>query len=233
MKKALKIALISVLSIILLAIVLGYFFLNSAVRSAIVAFGPKVTKTDLSVRSVSISPFSGDGSVTAVVVGNPEGFKSTQAASVGTVRIGLQLGSVFSDPLVIKHLHIETPEITWEAGLKGGNISRILSNIDEFLGAEPSTRKVIIDDFKLTNCKVRLAVPIAGATVTETKVPELHLTGIGRKRAGVTVAEAIQQIMLPVSKAVMESASELPGVDGGLLKKAKGAIDGIRGMIGE
>ena len=74
MKKLIKFFLIGVPLLIIIAVFVIYFGLNWIVESGVEKVGAMVTKTDINMESVSISPFSGKGQITRFFMGNPEGF---------------------------------------------------------------------------------------------------------------------------------------------------------------
>jgi hypothetical protein len=79
MKKLLvRIAIGLVVLIVLVALGI-HFFLDSAVKKGVETLGPKMTKVDVKLDSVSISLLSGSGKIKGLVVGNPEGYKTPHA----------------------------------------------------------------------------------------------------------------------------------------------------------
>ena len=50
-----------------------YLSLNTIVKKRVEAMGPAITKVDVKLRQVSLSPFSGLGAMSDLVVGNPAG----------------------------------------------------------------------------------------------------------------------------------------------------------------
>src|SRR5436305_14914430 len=101
MKKIIRVILIVVVVLILLAILSAHFFLNGVIKSGVESKGPKLTKTDIKLNSVSVSVFSGSGKIKGLVVGNPEGFKTPSAISVGNAGVELQPRSLLSDKVMV------------------------------------------------------------------------------------------------------------------------------------
>ena len=233
MKKIVKILAAVLAAISLIVLIIIYVCLNSVTKSAVESTAPRMTQTTFKVNSVSLSPFSGAGVLSGIVAGNPEGFKSPQSIAAKGVRVNLALSSVFSDLLVIEEVVIDAPDITYEVGLGGSNIDRILKNINEFIGQEKSTRKVIIQDFWLKGGKLTISNSLITDLACSVPIPDVHLTDIGKKSNGATLAEALTEIMKPVSASVTSAS-------GSLIKACKnpGAIlkmgsDNMKGLFGK
>src|SRR5258705_6817783 len=133
----LSIALILVLAVALLAVSL---FLDGAVKRAVEGFGPKYTKVDVKLNSVSLRLLSGSGKLTGLIVGNPEGYKTASAITMSNATLSINTGSVFSDKVVINFITVQAIEVTYETSFTGNNLSKILSNLQETTGGNQPAR---------------------------------------------------------------------------------------------
>src|SRR5437879_908755 len=114
MKKLLIWSLIAFVVLLVLAALAVHFFLDGAVKREVVSVGARLTQVQVKLESVNLSLVSGTGKVKGFTIGNPEGFKTPSAISVGTASIALKPSSVFSDKVLIHSINIEGPEITFE-----------------------------------------------------------------------------------------------------------------------
>src|SRR5438094_653354 len=121
MKKIVARILLGLVILLVLALVAMGLFLDSALKRSVETVGPLLTKVDVKLERVSLSILSGSGKIKGLVVGNPDGFKTPHAISVGAASVVLAPGSVFSDKVVVKSIRVEAPEITYEGGLLGGD----------------------------------------------------------------------------------------------------------------
>ena len=125
--KWVKRLLIIVLVLIVLVLAGAFLFLDSIVKRGVEKVGPAITKTDVKLGSAHISPFSGSGELKKFVVGNPEGYKSPSAISVGVAGVSIEPGSIMGDKVVIRYVRVETPEINFEGSPLGeNNLSKLL-----------------------------------------------------------------------------------------------------------
>src|SRR5262245_8604885 len=112
--KKLFLSVVAILVVLLVAVlVVVYFSLNTIVKRGVETVGPTITKVEVKLGAVNLSPFSGRGELSGLVVGNPEGFKSASALSVQEVRVALKPKSVFSEPIVVDEISVKAPEITF------------------------------------------------------------------------------------------------------------------------
>jgi hypothetical protein len=89
MKKILiRIALVVVLLGIAAVVAIG-LSLNGAIKKGVETFGPQIAKVDVKLDGVKLSIFSGSGSIKGLVIGNPEGYKTPEAMSVGLASVAV------------------------------------------------------------------------------------------------------------------------------------------------
>ncbi|MBU1196765.1 MAG: hypothetical protein KKE62_14855 [Proteobacteria bacterium] len=205
MKKLLIAGGIIVVLIVVL-IVLTLSNLGPIVKETVNTVGPRITKTNVKLGDVSLSIFSGEAKIKDFVLGNPNGFKSAQAMSVGSVYVDIDETSITQNPIVINKIEIVAPQITYEKISGTDNFQSLLKNIQSSAKAEKKTadspaatdntqsRKIVINEVIIKDGKVNLTMAaLAGKTVTA-PLPDLHLKDIGREKQGATPAEAFEQI---------------------------------------
>ena len=126
----LKKTLISVVFLLLLAGGGLFFYLDSIVKSGIEVVGSNLLGTAVTVDSVSLSPLSGQGSISGLRVENPEGFESQHAFELDSVLVSIDVNSVFTDAAEIESIVIMQPVITYETKIASDNIRTLLDNLD-------------------------------------------------------------------------------------------------------
>src|SRR2546429_3768049 len=134
MKKLIIRVVVVLLVLLVVAVGASIYFLGSIVKKGVETVGPQITGTEIKLDSATLSLLSGSGKLKGLLVGNPEGFKTESAIKVGSVSVGVVAGSVFSDKVHVKEVRVEAPEITFEGGLKGNNLSRLLDNVQAATG---------------------------------------------------------------------------------------------------
>jgi len=87
MKKILIRVVIAALVLLIVAVVAISMSLNGAIKKVVETVGPKITKVSVKLDSVNLSILSGSCSLKGFVIGNPEGFKTPEAMSVGLASV--------------------------------------------------------------------------------------------------------------------------------------------------
>jgi uncharacterized protein involved in outer membrane biogenesis len=210
---------------------------------------------------VRVSILSGQGRISGVVIGNPEGFKTESALKLADTRIRLNIGSVFSDRIVIDELEIDGPEVTYERGRSGSNIDQIQKNVEAFGSVAPdrpspqtakedesAQKKFQINRLLLKNGRVRLSAEFMKGKAFEVSLPDIELKDIGSGSNGATLKEVsarvFSAIQAYIGRAVASTGMNLEPEIGTAPKKAKeiggqaekgasGAIKNIRGLFGK
>jgi hypothetical protein len=211
------------------ALVLVWVYLDSIVKRGVEKVGPTVTKTDVRLKGVKLSPFSGNGELQGLLVGNPEGFKTPSAIQVQSVAVSLQPKSVMGDKVIVRSININAPQITFEGGLQGNNLSKLLENVQGTSSKqEPATkeeqkattRKLQVDDLVITGGKVHVAATVLGGNTATVNLPEIRLANLGQGPEGITPAELTERVLRAVLDGALKSVSGL-GAD--MTESLKGA----------
>lgn len=115
---------VGVLVVAVIAIVTFVFSsLDGLIQEAVEKYGTEITKAEVQLTVVNIDISSGKGSLSGLKVGNPKGFETPSAFNLGEISIAIDTGSVTKDPVIIKEIVITSPDITYELGSGGSNIS--------------------------------------------------------------------------------------------------------------
>jgi len=231
MKKLLIRVLIGLVVLVIVVVVAIGLFLDSAIKKGVETVGPQIAKVEIKLDGVSLSLLSGSGKVKGLIVGNPEGYKTPNAISVGSASLAVSPGSVLSDKIVVKSVRVEAPEITFEGGLAGNNLSKILDNVNATVGgttdkaAKPESKdqkggkKLQVDDFLITGAKVKVSIKGTGGFAAPVPLPDIHLTNLGQGPDGITPAELTQKVLSAITESTLKNAA------GVITDAAKGMVD--------
>ena len=212
-----KVIIASVIVIILLGgfIVLTLFNLGPLVKKAVNMIGPKITKTNVKVEDVKVSVFSGEARIKNFSLGNPKGFKSLEAISIGYVYVDIVEDSITKDPIVIRKIEIIAPDITYEKIQESDNFKVLLNNVKDSVKSYDKTekkdldkkekkmdKKIIIKDILIKQGRVNLIVQALKNQIIKAPLPDIHLKGIGVDENGVSAAKAFEQIIASIYKGI-------------------------------
>ncbi|MCX6956717.1 MAG: hypothetical protein NTV51_31710, partial [Verrucomicrobia bacterium] len=109
-------------------------FLGSVVKAGVNSFAPKLTQTKVELSGARISPLSGSGTLSGLVVGNPKGWSDNNLCSLGKIRIDVVPFSILGDHIVVNEIEIDAPEFNYETKIIASNVADLLKNIEAAMG---------------------------------------------------------------------------------------------------
>jgi len=234
--KKLVYAGIALVVIVAAVLIIGISNLGPIIKTAVNKYGPAMTKTDLRVKDVNISLFSGKAKLKDFYLGNPKGFKSPEAMSVNAIYVDVDEKSITRDPIVIDRIEVVGPNITYEKVRRTDNFQSILSNVKTSADTSKSSssskkaskespgKKFVIRDFIITDGKVNMAVVMpAGSSISASaSLPKIHLKNVGEKSGGATAEEVLYIVFTELYDKIVS-----PAVTATLNKEFKGLTSRI------
>ncbi|MGJ8689218.1 MAG: AsmA family protein [Gammaproteobacteria bacterium] len=207
--------------LVLLVLIVGggvFAYLNyeNGIRRGIEIAGSSALGTAVTVSGVSVSPFSGKGSIRGLTIANPEGFDAPYAIELGGLDIALNVSSLLTDVIEIELIQVDDANITYETTIVRDNIRALLANLPNSDAAPvieaspdvPAAKKVIIRELRINNPQIDLHTRVARAPVP---LPDLLLQDIGDQSNAVTVAEAARQILTALNRSLINEG--VPNMD--------------------
>jgi hypothetical protein len=233
----------AIVVLVILALVIVFVNLNSIVKKGVETVGPQLTKVEVRLGAAKLSPASGNGELSKLFVGNPEGYKTPSAIEVGNVKVAVKLSSALSDTIVVESVDIQAPEITLEGGLGGNNLMTIMKNLEgapedvpptpESKPASEGGKKFFVKDVVINGGKINISVTgFGGGKKLTVPLPPIHLTNIGSENNGVTAAQLCKEILKPIISSALKAGTEALVESGGDIKGSAGkAVDGLKGFF--
>jgi len=236
-KKLLIAAAIFVVLLVAVVIVVG-MSLGKIIKTGVETVGPKITKTEMKLDSANLSLLGGSGTLKGFTLGNPEGYKTAAAIKAGSVSVGVKPGSLFSDKIVVRHVRVEGPEITFEGTLgTANNLSKLLDNVNETTGgttekpkadskseppakteppaksgtpskSEAPSKKLQVDEFTITGAKVSLSMTVFAGRSVSVPLPPITLRDLGTGPEGITAGELTQKVLGEVTVETLKAAQK-------------------------
>ncbi len=241
--KVLKKVLIGI-GIVLVVLVAGVaLFLGPIIKTSVKTIGPQVAGVEMTLEKASVNLLTGNVKLKGLIIGNPEGFKTPSLMELGQFVLDLDMGSLLTDTIVIKKIHIDSPQITYEQALRSSNFSALLKNLepDEKAPAEEPeekvatekkapAKKVVIEDFLFENGKVNVSITLAGGQQLTVPLATIHLENIGKASDGASITEVINEVFGAISKSVASAVAASGDLAGDALKGASDLIgDALKG----
>ena len=212
-----------VVLVVIIAAALFYLWssLDALVAHVIEKYGSQTTQTSVRVLSVDIDLQSGAGSVNELKVGNPKGFSSPNAFTLGGITVKIDIESITKDPIIINEITVQSPYVVYEINKSGqSNIDALKKAIAQTTGSGKSAPKseesggpgVVIRKFVIDNGEIEARVAALGGEPLSAKLPRIQLNNIGQKEGGATPAQITGQVLNALINRVGPSVATL-GVD--------------------
>jgi hypothetical protein len=201
-----------VVALAVIAFFVLQFFLGGVVTAGVNKFGPQVTQTTVSLESARISPLSGRGTLTGLVVGNPKGWSEHNLWSLGRIHLSVAPFSIFGDHIVIREIDIDAPAFNYETKVVASNIKDFANNIETVMGGgKEATVKTVggnpikfeVKKFRLHNAQVRVGVAGSSKMVS---MPPIEFTDLGTKEGGITADQLVVAILHKITPEVVGAA---------------------------
>lgn len=218
MKKILVRVAVVVVAALVAAVIVLTLHLDKVVRHAVVTAGPQITKVDVQLDSVSLSLLGGSGSLEGFALGNPEGYNSPSAIQFDRASLALSPRSLLADKVVIHHVRLENPTITFEGGLRGNNLNDLVKGMQteradgsSAPADEAGTRKLQVDEFTLKGGQLKVIIRELGGEPRTLTMPDIQLTNLGTGPEGITSSELTRLVLDGVTRAALRIVAESGG----------------------
>jgi hypothetical protein len=229
-------------AIAIIAVLIVAFMLGSLVKKGVNLAGPRLTQTEVTLADADISPFSGQGTLRGLTVGNPAGWTTPRAFYLGEIAIDLEPRSLTGSHVVINSIVIDQPEITFETRITSSNLQDLLKNIQRSTGAETPAQmptqtppaqpqppaqpdpaaepaqpvKLEVKSFILRNAMVTVA---GAGTSLPVEIPLIELKDLGSREGGLTPQQLAVAVVKEIS-AQVAAVGVRKAAEKGLFEKA-------------
>jgi hypothetical protein len=236
--------IIGLIILVIAAVIVTALFLDTIVKKGVETVGPQITKVSVNLDEVHLDLLTGSASIKGLVIGNPDGYKSPDAISVGLVKVGVDPLSIFSDKIVVHSVVVQSPEITFEGGLGGNNLSTIMDNVNgggkgggpvsaSAAPAKPA-KKIEVDDFLITGAKVHVSLTgVGGGKEMTLPLPDIHLTDLGKGTDGIDATDLTRRVLEAITAATIKTvANDATDIGRGAQNLGGKGVDKIKSGLG-
>ena len=239
MKKIL-IGIFAIVVVVVLAVVFFLGNIDKIVKGALEGVGSELLGVPVKVASVKIELKSGSGQITGLTIANPTGYSAPNAFQMDMIRLGLNLGSLGKQPIVVDELKVVNPVVQLEVKEDGSsNLKTLQDNIDKNrVKADKKAVKQTSSDATQKGDPVRISIgklSMTGVTVhvnapgqepQTVVIPDIVEDNVGNE-SGLTPGEIGKLIVGRIISSSLENT-----IKKSLLKKAgeatKGFFDGLK-----
>ena len=217
-----------VLVFIFLVAVLGgltyWFFenLDDFIKSYMVEYGSKMTKTDVEVDSVKTDISKGEILINRIGIENPKGFSNNEAFEVKKVKININKETLNQDVIEIPLVLINNPEIIYEYNGKKTNFNVLKDNIQNYQknvnnsssgkkisqvtenkktkenNDKKSSKTFFIKELKIVDLEIKARVSSVKKDFLNKKIPLIVIKNIGSETKGASPEFILESVILKI-----------------------------------
>ena len=248
-----------VLVFIFLVAVLGgltyWFFdnLDDFIKSYMVEYGSKMTKTDVEVDSVKTDISKGEILINRIGIENPKGFSNNEAFEVKKVKIQVNKDSLNQDVIEIPLILINNPEIIYEYNGKKTNFNVLKDNIQNYqknvnnssnekkIGKvtenkqtkenrdKKSAKTFFIKELKIVDLEVKARVSSVKKDFLNKKIPLIIIKNIGSETKGASPEFILERVILKIDDN-LETVFDFKSLKTDIKNNVNKIIDKLKGV---
>lgn len=236
------------IGVLLIVLGIGLYLLlgnlDKILKGTIEGVGSELLGVPVSVAEVELDLKSGMGQIRGLNIANPPGYQAQNAFEMDMIRLGIDLSSLRSQPIVVNELNIKRPVVELEAREDGNtNLQNLLDNIKKnsasadkkaaeekpsAAGAEEKEPvKLIFKNLAITGVTVNTVVP--GQDPATVVIPDMVRENVGAgdgltpaQVGGVIIGDIVaQSVAAALQKKLSEKVEET----------AKGLFDDLKSKL--
>ena len=235
--------LLLAITLCLIALLTVLFNLGPIATYMVNTWGTVIAKTEVRVRDIDTGLFDGQVTLKDIYVGNPQGFSLPRMLSAGTVFMRFDCRTIFSSPLIIDRIEIDSTDIAYERIGRKDNFKMLLPNTglpasaEQAAGADTATSaphrgkqkggKLVIRDLVIREARVTAIVSSSGSKALSFTLPELHLENVGGS-SGAPPAEVARQVLAALYERILSSSGPGNKISGPADTASPSPGDGVR-----
>ena len=248
-----------VLVFIFLVAVLGgltyWFFenLDDFIKSYMVEYGSKMTKTDVEVDSVKTDISKGEILINRIGIENPKGFSNNEAFEVKKVLININKETLNQDVIEIPLVLINNPEIIYEYNGKKTNFNVLKDNIQNYqknVNNSSSGKKIsqvtenkktkenndkkspktfFIKELKIVDLEIKARVSSVKKDFLNKKIPLIVIKNIGSETTGASPEFILESVILKIDDN-LETVFDFKSLKTDIRNNVNKIIDKLKGV---
>jgi len=248
-----------VLVFIFLVAVLGgltyWFFenLDDFIKSYMVEYGSKMTKTDVEVDSVKTDISKGEILINRIGIENPKGFSNNEAFEVKKVKININKETLNQDVIEIPLVLIDNPEIIYEYNGKKTNFNVLKDNIQNYQknvnnsssgkkisqvtenkktkenNDKKSSKTFFIKELKIVDLEIKARVSSIKKDFLNKKIPLIVIKNIGSETKGASPEFILESVILKIDDN-LETVFDFKSLKTDIRNNVNKIIDKLKGV---
>ena len=221
-KKIIRIAIVTLLVILIVGILIFKLYGNQLLRTAIVTGAQKALQVDVRLDSIDLKVVAGKVDLQNMEIDNPEGYNHPTFLKLGHAYMDLDVASLTSDTISMDMVQLENINLVIEQKGTTNNLKEILNNLpkSEATESEPepaeegASKNVRIKVLEINNIEVKAKLlPIPGQADTVTlRIKPIRMENLGTDEK-IDFAGLTAKILKAIAKGVAEQGAGVLPMD--------------------
>ena len=217
MLKNLAFLAVGLIVLLVAALVVVSFYIDSIARTAIERGATYALGVETTLASADVGITSGKFSMAGLNVDNPSGFNTDHFLDLGEAGVQVSLGSLRSETVRLPVLRFDSLDVNIERKSGSTNVQGIMNNLKRFESTDESTKeskgggkKFIIDEIDIRNVAIHVDALPMGGELSRINLPieQIQLKNVGSDTKGGVLLSDLAGIIV---KAIMAAAVEQGG----------------------
>jgi hypothetical protein len=235
---------------------LTYWFfenLDDFIKSYMVEYGSKMTKTDVEVDSVKTDISKGEILINRIGIENPKGFSNNEAFEVKKVKININKETLNQDVIEIPLVLINNPEIIYEYNGKKTNFNVLKDNIQNYQknvnnsssgkkisqvtenkktkenNDKKSSKTFFIKELKIVDLEIKARVSSIKKDFLNKKIPLIVIKNIGSETKGASPEFILESVILKIDDN-LETVFDFKSLKTDIRNNINKIIDKLKGV---
>ena len=235
---------------------LAYWFfenLDGFIKSYMIEYGSKMTKTDVEVDSVKTDISKGEILINRVGIENPKGFSNNEAFEVKKVLIYINKETLNQDVIEIPLVLINNPEIIYEYNGKKTNFNVLKDNIQNYQknvnnsssgkkisqvtenkktkenNDKKSSKTFFIKELKIVDLEIKARVSSIKKDFLNKKIPLIVIKNIGSETTGASPEFILESVILKIDDN-LETVFDFKSLKTDIRNNVNKIIDKLKGV---
>ena len=235
---------------------LTYWFfenLDDFIKSYMVEYGSKMTKTDVEVDSVKTDISKGEILINRIGIENPKGFSNNEAFEVKKVKININKETLNQDVIEIPLVLINNPEIIYEYNGKKTNFNVLKDNIQNYQknvnnsssgkkisqvtenkktkenNDKKSSKTFFIKELKIVDLEIKARVSSIKKDFLNKKIPLIVIKNIGSETKGASPEFILESVILKIDDN-LETVFDFKSLKTDIRNNLNKIIDKLKGV---
>ena len=250
-----KIVLVFIFFVAVLGGLTYWFFenLDDFIKSYMVEYGSKMTKTDVEVASVKTDISKGEILINRIGIENPKGFSNNEAFEVKKVKININKETWNQDVIEIPLVLINNPEIIYEYNGKKTNFNVLKDNIQNYQknvnnsssgkkisqvtenkktkknNDKKSSKTFFIKELKIVDLEIKARVSSIKKDFLNKKIPLIVIKNIGSETKGASPEFILESVILKIDDN-LETVFDFKSLKTDIRNNVNKIIDKLKGV---